>query len=60
MVFINTNTYILTEDRNFKVFLKANYAIALGSCDMLIKKMMNMELNKLLTVLMEFAKIRQF
>ena len=60
MVFINTNTYILTEDRNFKVFLKANYAIALGSRDMLIKKMMNMELNMLLTVLMEFAKIREF
>ena len=54
------NTYILSEDRNFKVFLKANYAIALGSCYMLIKKMMNMELNMMLTVLMEFAKIRQF
>ena len=54
------NTYILSEDRNFKVFLKANYAIALGSCYILIKKMRNMELNMLLTVLMEFAKIRQF
>ena len=60
MVFIDMNTYILSEDRNFKVFLKANYAIALGSCYMLIKKMRNMELNMLLTVLMEFAKIRQF
>ena len=54
------NTYILTEGRNFKIFLEANYAIALGSCYMLIKKMMNMELNMMLTVLMEFAKIRQF
>ena len=32
LVFIDLNTYILTEDRNFKTFLKENYAIALDSC----------------------------
>ena len=38
MVFIGTNTYILTEGRNFKTFLKENYASALDSCYMFTKK----------------------
>ena len=32
VVFIDINTYILTEGRNFKRFLKENYAIVLSSC----------------------------
>ena len=32
MVLINMNTYILTEGKNFKTFLKENYPIALCSC----------------------------
>ena len=32
VVFISVNTYILTEDTNFKAFLKENYPIALDSC----------------------------
>ena len=31
MFIIDMNTYILTEGRNFKIFLKENYAIALDS-----------------------------
>ena len=30
--FIDMNTYILTKSRNFKTFLKENYAVALDSC----------------------------
>ena len=30
------NMYILTEGRNFKTFMKENYAIALDSCYLLI------------------------
>ena len=37
--------YILTEGRNFRTFLKENYANALDSCYVLAKKMLNMELN---------------
>ena len=32
VVFIDMNTYILTEGRNFKTFLKENYAVDLDSC----------------------------
>ena len=31
MVFIDLNTYILTEGRNFTAFLKKNYTIALNT-----------------------------
>ena len=44
------NTYILTEGRNFKTFLK-DYAIALDSCYELTKEMLNMKLNLILIVL---------
>ena len=30
VVFIDVNTYLLTVDSSFKIFLKKNYAIALG------------------------------
>ena len=40
LVFIDINTYILTEDRNFKTFLKENYAIALNICYMFTKNML--------------------
>ena len=39
------NTYTLTEGRNFKIFRKENYAIALDSCYLFTKKMLSMELN---------------
>ena len=37
MVFIDMNFYILTEGRNFKAFLKENYAVALDSFYMFIE-----------------------
>ena len=43
------NTEILTEGRNFKTFLKGNYVIALHTCYMFTKKMLNMEFNTMLT-----------
>ena len=45
VVFVDMTTYILTVGRNFKTFLKENYAIALDSCYLSTKKMLNMELN---------------
>ena len=39
--------------RNFKTFLKKNFAVALDSCFLFTKTMLNMELNMIL--LMEFA-----
>ena len=48
------NKYILTEGRNFKTFLKENYAIALESCYLFTKKVLSTEL----IVLMEFAYIK--
>ena len=38
-------TYILTEGRNFKTFLKENCAIAFDSCYLFTKEILNMELN---------------
>ena len=32
MVFLDTNTYILIEDRNFKTYMKENYGITLDNC----------------------------
>ena len=52
------NTYIITEGSNFKTFSKENDAIALVSCYLLTRKMLNVELNMILIVLMEFAYIR--
>ena len=49
--------YILTKGMNFKTFLKENYVITLGSCYLFTKKILNMELNLILIVLMEFANI---
>ena len=40
VVFTDMNRYILTEGRNFKTFLKANYAIVLYSCYLLTIKNM--------------------
>ena len=58
MVFIDMNAYILAEDRNFKTFLKKDYAVALNCCYMSTKKMLNMELNIMLMLLLKFAYIR--
>ena len=38
VIFINNNSYILTEGRNFKTFLKINYVVALDSCYLFTKK----------------------
>ena len=51
------NTNILTEGRNFKTFLKENDAIALDSCHLFTKKMLNKEFNMILIVFIEFALI---
>ena len=45
VVFIDMNTYIVTEGRSFKAFLKENYAVVWESCYLFTKKMLNMELN---------------
>ena len=37
VVFIDMSIYILTEDGNFKTFLKENYEIVLDSCDLFTK-----------------------
>ena len=60
VVLIDLNTCILTEGRNFKTFLKENYAITLdtNSCCIFTKKCWTW--NLMLTVLMEFAYIRHF
>ena len=57
LVFIDMNNYTFIEGRNFKTFLKENYAIVLHSCYIFTKKMLNMELNMMLIVPMEFAYI---
>ena len=47
VVFIDMNTY--TEvGMSFKTFLRENYAIALDSCYLFTKKMLNMKLNMIL------------
>ena len=51
MAFIDINTYMVTEDQNFKKCLKDNYAI---TCYLFTDKTLNM----ILIVLMEFAYIR--
>ena len=56
--FTDMNTYKLTEGRNFKILLKANYTAALDSCYMFTKKTLNIELNIMLIVLIEYAYIR--
>ena len=50
-----TNIYILTEGRNFQTFSNIYYAIALDSC--YFQKILNMELDMILIVLMEFAYV---
>ena len=45
MGFTDIKTYILTGGRNFKIFLKENYTVILGSCYLFTKRMLNMELN---------------
>ena len=43
-----TITYLQKEGINFKIFWKENYAIALNSCCLFTKKLLNMELNIIL------------
>ena len=38
VVFIDINTYILIEDRNFKTFMKENYGITLDNCYVFTKE----------------------
>ena len=49
------NTYIPTEGRNFKTFLKENYPITYNSFYLFTRKMLNKKLNVILIVLMQFA-----
>ena len=48
----------MTEGRNFKTFLKENYAIALNSCYLFNKKMLNMKMRMIFLVLKKFTNIR--
>ena len=47
-VFVDMNTYILTKGRNFKTFLKENYAVGLVNCYLFTKKVLNIKLNVML------------
>ena len=58
VVFTDLIWTCITEDRNFKIFLKENYTITLHSSYLFTKKMLKMEFNLLLIVFMEFANIR--
>ena len=58
VVFIDMDLYICSEDRNFKTFLKKNYVITVDSCYLFIKKMLTMELNLILILLMRFGNFR--
>ena len=49
---------ILIEGRSLKTFLKENYIIALDKCYLLTKNMLNMELNMMFIMLMEFEYIK--
>ena len=48
---------ILSKSRNFKTFLKEDYANGLGSSYLFTKTMLSMELNMIFVVLMKFACI---
>ena len=37
----NSYEHVHTEDRNFETFLKENYAVALDSCYLFTKKILN-------------------
>ena len=59
VVFIDMNLYICSEGRNFKTFFEENYAITVvESCYLFTKKMLKMELNLILILLMRFGNIR--
>ena len=50
VVFVDMNTYILTEGTNFKTFLKEKYPIALTVVSYIFtKKMLSMDLNMILS-----------
>lgn len=48
VVLLLCNMYILTDARNFKIFLQENYAITLDSCFSFTEKMISMKLNVIL------------
>ena len=56
MIFLDTDKYKLTEGKNFKTFLKENYAIALDICYLFTTEMLKMDLNMISIVLMEIRK----
>ena len=58
VVFTDMNTYILTEGRDFKTFLKENYAVALENYYLFAKRVLIVKLNIILIVLIEFAYIK--
>ena len=53
VIFIVINSYILTENKSFKTFLKENEAIASGSFYIFTKKMLNLDFNMMLIVRIE-------
>lgn len=55
LAFLDIDSYILTEDINFKILLRENYAIVLDSCYMFTKKTLKMDFNTVLMKLMEFT-----
>ena len=59
VVFINMNTYIVTEGANFKTFMQKSYPTGLDSSYMFTKNMLNEEWKMLWTLfVIEFAYTR--
>ena len=52
------NMDILTEGRNFKTFVKENYAISLDRCYLFTEKRLSIEPNMILVVPMDSVNIR--
>ena len=60
VVFIDMDTYILTECRNFEAFLKENYELPRTVVRYSLKKCQTWKFNMILIVLMDFAYIRHY
>lgn len=58
LIYIDMNTYILTEGKNFNVFLHERFAIAFHSCYLFTEENLNIDSDMTLIVPREFSYIR--
>ena len=58
LIYIDMNTYILTEGKNFNVFLHERFAIAFHSCYLFTEENLNIDSDMILIVPREFSYIR--